>query len=122
MERPTDLLIDDSFDVDRWAETVYDQLYDLDRFREDILGCEAIGDVENGLVRHPRFHIHFTPTGSSWVNQVAGLACITEKLIRCGVHPTVVDLEGDIRAWIDNGNEIPNSSPGPRTPTRSSTA
>lgn len=65
-------------------------------------------DINAWLARHPRFHIHFTPTGSSWVNQVERwFGLITEKLIRRGIHPTVVDLEDDIRAWIDNWNENP---------------
>ena len=39
------------------------------------------------LGRHPRFHVHFTPTGSSWLNQVERLfGLITDKLIRRGVH------------------------------------
>jgi transposase len=65
-------------------------------------------DITAWLARHPRFHIHFTPTGSSWVNQVERwFALITEKLIRRGVHPTVADLEDDIRAWIKNWNNNP---------------
>jgi transposase len=65
-------------------------------------------DIHAWLARHPRFHIHFTPTGSSWVNQVERwFGLITEKLIRRGVHPTVADLEDDIRAWIKNWNDNP---------------
>jgi len=65
-------------------------------------------EINNWLTRHPRFHIHFTPTGSSWVNQVERwFGLITEKLIRRGIHPTVVDLEDDIRAWIANWNQNP---------------
>jgi hypothetical protein len=57
-----------------------------------------------------RFHVHFTPTGSSWINQVErwfGLP--TDKLIRRGVHTSVKALEDDIRTWIDTWNE--NSRP-----------
>jgi transposase len=65
-------------------------------------------DITAWLARHPRFHMHFTPTGSSWVNQVERwFGLITEKLIRRGVHPTVVDLEDEIRAWIEDWNENP---------------
>jgi transposase len=65
-------------------------------------------DITAWLARHPRFHIHFTPTGSSWVNQVERwFALITEKLIRRGVHPTVADLEDDIRTWIKTWNNNP---------------
>ena len=56
----------------------------------------------------PRFHIHFTPTRSSWVNQVERFfGLITDKLIRRGVHTSVAALEADIRQWIDTWNENP---------------
>jgi transposase len=43
--------------------------------------------INTWLARHPRFHVHFTPTGSSWVNQVERFfGLITDKLIRRGVH------------------------------------
>ena len=64
--------------------------------------------INNWLGRHPRFHIHFTPTGSSWVNQVERFfGLITDKLIRRGVHTSVAALEADIRQWIDTWNENP---------------
>jgi transposase len=62
--------------------------------------------INNWLARHPRFHVHFTPTGSSWVNQVERFfGLITDKLIRRGVHISVAALENDIRQWIDTWNE-----------------
>ncbi len=64
--------------------------------------------INDWLARHPRFHIHFTPTGSSWVNQVERFfGLITDKLIRRGVHTSVADLEADIRHWIDTWNTNP---------------
>jgi transposase len=64
--------------------------------------------INNWLGRHPRFHVHFTPTGSSWVNQVERFfGLITDKLIRRGVHTSVAALEADIRQWIDTWNENP---------------
>ncbi len=64
--------------------------------------------INNWLAKHPRFHIHFTPTGSSWVNQVERFfGLITDKLIRRGVHISVAALETDIRQWIDTWNENP---------------
>ena len=64
--------------------------------------------VNDWLARHPRFHIHFTPTGASWVNQVERwFAVITDKLIRRGVHTSVPALEADIRNWIATYNENP---------------
>ena len=58
-------------------------------------------EIKNWLGRHPRFHVHFTPTGSSWINQVERwFGLLTDKLLRRGVHTSVQALEHDIRAWI----------------------
>ena len=60
------------------------------------------------LAKHPRFHVHFTPTGSSWVNQVERFfGLLTDKLLRRGVHTSVEALEADIRQWIETWNEDP---------------
>lgn len=65
-------------------------------------------EIKTWLGRHPRFHVHFTPTGSSWMNQVERwFGLLTDKLIRRGVHTSVKALEGDIRAWIDTQNPRP---------------
>ena len=65
-------------------------------------------EIKTWLGRHPRFHVHFTPTGSSWINQVERwFGLLTDKLIRRGVHTSVKALEDDIRAWIDTWNENP---------------
>ncbi len=48
--------------------------------------------INTWLARHPRFHVHFTPTGSSWVNQVERFfGLITDKLIRRGVHTSAAN-------------------------------
>jgi transposase len=58
-------------------------------------------EIRAWLARHPRFHVHFTPTGSSWMNQVERwFGLLTDKLIRRGVHTSVRALENDIKAWI----------------------
>ncbi|WP_406379331.1 IS630 family transposase [Streptomyces sp. NBC_01618] len=65
-------------------------------------------EIKAWLGRHPRFHVHFTPTGSSWINQVERwFGLLTDKLIRRGVHTSVKALESDIKAWIDTWNENP---------------
>ncbi|WKK24014.1 IS630 family transposase [Streptomyces olivoreticuli] len=65
-------------------------------------------EIRKWLARHPRFHVHFTPTGSSWINQVERwFGLLTDKLIRRGVHTSVKALENDIRAWIEVWNENP---------------
>ncbi|MFI6808132.1 IS630 family transposase [Streptomyces luteogriseus] len=65
-------------------------------------------EIKTWLGKHPRFHVHFTPTGSSWMNQVERwFGLLTDKLIRRGVHTSVKALEQDIKAWIDGWNEDP---------------
>ena len=60
------------------------------------------------LVKHPRFHMHFTPTSSSWINQVERwFGFITAELIRRGDHQSVQALEADIRAWANGWNQDP---------------
>jgi transposase len=65
-------------------------------------------EIRTWLARHPRFHVHFTPTGSSWMNQVERwIGLLTDKLIRRGVHTSVQALENDIKAWIATWNDHP---------------
>jgi transposase len=64
--------------------------------------------IRTWLARRPRFHVHFTPTGSSWMNQVERwFGLLTGKLIRRGVHTSVQALETDIKAWIATWNTNP---------------
>jgi transposase len=64
--------------------------------------------VTTWLLQHPRFHLHFTPTGSSWLNLVERFfAEITMKLLRRGIHRSVTALEQVIRAWIQQCNTNP---------------
>ncbi|MFE2554401.1 IS630 family transposase [Streptomyces sp. NPDC059355] len=64
--------------------------------------------VKTWLAAHPRFHLHFTPTGSSWLNLVERwFAELTTKKLRRGVHRSVQALERDIRAWLTDWNEHP---------------
>jgi len=65
-------------------------------------------EIRDWLARRPRFHVHFTPTGSSWMNQVERwFGLLTDKLIRRGVHTSVQALENDIRDWIATWNKSP---------------
>jgi len=58
--------------------------------------------VRRWLLRHPRFHLHFTPTYSSWLNQVERFfALLSERCIKRGVHRSTWELEHDIRAYLD---------------------
>jgi transposase len=74
----------------------------------DNYGTHKTPEVQAWLARHPRFHLHFTPTGSSWINQVERwFGLLTDKLIRRGVHTSVQALENDIRDWIATWNDDP---------------
>ncbi|HEV7978841.1 transposase, partial [Amycolatopsis sp.] len=74
----------------------------------DNYGTHNTPEIRAWLARRSRFHIHFTPTGSSWINQVERwFGLLTDKLIRRGVHTSVRALEKDITAWIENWNQDP---------------
>jgi transposase len=61
--------------------------------------------IHRWLARHPRFHLHFTPTGASWLNLVERwFAALTEKQIRRGVHRSTRELEDAIRRYIEISN------------------
>lgn len=62
--------------------------------------------VKKWLARHPRFHMHFTPTSSSWMNMVERwFRDLTDKQIRRGVFHSVDDLIKKIMGYIDHYNE-----------------
>ena len=74
----------------------------------DNLATHKTAAIQDWLARHPRFHLHFTPTGSSWINQVERwFGYLTDQRIRRGVHKSVQALEADIRAWVGNWNQNP---------------
>lgn len=74
----------------------------------DNYGTHKSPPIANWLAAHPRFHMHFTPTYSSWLNQVERwFALLTDKQLRRGVHTSVYALEKDIREWITNWNQDP---------------
>jgi transposase len=64
--------------------------------------------VTSWLSRHPRFHLHFTPTSSSWLNLVERwFREITEKRIRRGSFESVPALIVAIKDYIKNHNQVP---------------
>ena len=74
----------------------------------DNYGTHKTPAVNAWLAKHPRFHMHFTPTGSSWINQVERwFGLITDELIRRGNHTSVRALEADIRGWVTAWNDDP---------------
>src|SRR5215467_3576409 len=64
--------------------------------------------IRRWLGKRPRFHLHFTPTGASWINLVERwFATLTEKQIRRGVHRSTRALEAAITEYIAVTNEQP---------------
>src|SRR3954452_7831804 len=64
--------------------------------------------IKAWLARRPHYHVHFTPTSASWINQVERwFAELTRKQLRRGVHTSTKQLEADIRAFIARHNEKP---------------
>ena len=63
-------------------------------------------DVQLWLARHPRFHLHFTPTSASWLNQVeTWFSIVHRKAIRRGVFRSVAHLKDAIQRFLDAWNE-----------------
>lgn len=62
--------------------------------------------VQRWLARHPEYHLHFTPTSASWLNQVERVfADLTEKQLRRGVFTSVASLESTALKYIDSRND-----------------
>lgn len=65
-------------------------------------------EVNRWLKRHKRFHLHFTPTSSSWLNQVERwFRDLTEKNLRRGVFASVPDLIASIEGYLNAHNADP---------------
>jgi len=64
--------------------------------------------IKAWFAKRPRYHLHFTPTYASWLNQVERwFALLTERQVRRGVHRSVKDLEEAVAAFIDQHNATP---------------
>jgi transposase len=64
--------------------------------------------IRNWLVKRPRWHVHLTPTSSSWLNQVERFfALLTDKKIRRGIYRSVNALRADIASFINHHNTDP---------------
>lgn len=65
-------------------------------------------DVKRWLLRHPRFHLHFTPTQSSWLNLVESFfSVLTRRRLKRGIHRSTRQLEADVRDYLDHNNAEP---------------
>jgi len=74
----------------------------------DNYGTHKHPHVKSWLKRHPRFHLHFIPTSSSWVNLIERwFRELTVKRIRRGTFQNVPALIAAIRDYIDNHNQHP---------------
>jgi transposase len=74
----------------------------------DNYGTHKTPTVIRWFARHPRYHLHFTPTSGSWINQVERwFAEITEKRIRRGSFLSVPKLEKAIHEYLEHNNENP---------------
>jgi transposase len=74
----------------------------------DNYGTHKHPEVKNWLAKRPRYHLHFTPTSSSWLNQVERwFAEITRKRIRRGTFHSVPDLVKAIKEYVRLYNKAP---------------
>jgi transposase len=74
----------------------------------DNLSTHKAPKVQAWLLRHPRFHFHFTPTYGSWMNMVERwFSALTTKKLQHAAHRSVKELAADIRNWVKAWNENP---------------
>jgi len=74
----------------------------------DNYGTHKVSQVRNWLARHPRYHVHFTPTSGSWLNLVERLfAEVTQRCVRRGSHTSVRSLEKAMLAYLEKRNKTP---------------
>jgi transposase len=74
----------------------------------DNYGIHKSPPVKRWLARHPRFHLHFTPTGSSWLNMIERwFGGISEKRIRRGSFKSICELLKAIKEYLETWNQAP---------------
>jgi transposase len=74
----------------------------------DNYGTHKVAQVREWLARHPRYHVHFTPTSGSWLNLVERLfGELTERCVRRGSHTAVRALEKAMLDYLDQRNRNP---------------
>ena len=74
----------------------------------DNLSTHKTPTVHKWLLRHKRFHFHFTPTYGSWMNLVERwFSALTTKKLQRSAHRNVKELAADIEAWAATWNEDP---------------
>ena len=74
----------------------------------DNYGTHKTKLIRNWFAKRPRWHVHFTPTSASWLNQVERFfGLLTDRALRRGVFRSVAELEKAINAYIDAANADP---------------
>jgi transposase len=74
----------------------------------DNYGTHKTPSIHRWLARHPRVHLHFTPTSASWLNLVERwFALLSDKQIKRGAHSSTRALEAAIMAYIALTNQDP---------------
>ncbi len=74
----------------------------------DNYGTHKTPLIRRWLMKRPRYHLHFTPTGASWINLVERwFATLTERQLRRGVHRSTRELEAAIQRYLDHHNRNP---------------
>jgi transposase len=74
----------------------------------DNYGTHKTPTIKNWFARHPRFHVHFTPTSASWLNQVERwFATLTQRCVRRGTHRSTRELEQALHRYIELNNADP---------------
>src|SRR3990172_241836 len=73
----------------------------------DNYGTHKTPTIRRWLLRHPRYHVHFTPTSASWINLVERwFATLTEKQLRRGAHRSTAELEAALRRYLTVQNQV----------------
>ena len=74
----------------------------------DNYGTHKMPKVQRWFARRPRYHLHFTPTGASWLNQVERFfGLLTDRRIRRGTFGSARELEAAIRDYLSHHNQNP---------------
>ena len=74
----------------------------------DNYGAHKTKLIRDWFAKRPRWHVHYTPTSASWINQIERFfALLTERALRRGVFRSVAELETAIQAYIVASNADP---------------
>jgi len=74
----------------------------------DNYGTHKTASIQRWLLRRPRYHLHFTPTGSSWINLVERwFATLTERQLRRGTYRSTQELESALKHYVNTYNQDP---------------